>query len=88
MYQMVDGKYGSTVGSNSATSSFNGGTGSNISLPRIDDVKMRTDIVTRCIQDLWNVMQDKSAKEVFIPCAERIRAAVADLTAIFPEVMA
>lgn len=101
MYQMVDGgtnnnRYGTatasatTTGNNSATSSLNGGGGNGtdsiVSLPRSDEVKLRTEIVTRCIQELWNVMQDTSAKDVFVPCAERIRMAVNDLTAIFPVV--
>lgn len=88
MYQMIDGgnKYGNAGTATSSTSSLNGGDGSNTSLPRSDEVKLRTEIVTRCIQELWNVMQDMSAKEVFVPCAERVRAAVANLTAIFPVV--
>lgn len=81
MYQMIDPKYGphSVPPSN--------GDGSNMSLPRSDEVKYRTEIVTRRIQELWNVMQqDMTAKDAFVPCAERIRMAVADLTAIFPVV--
>lgn len=31
-------------------------------------------------------MQDPKRRETFIPCAERIRVAVAELTAIFPQV--
>lgn len=81
MYQMVDAaKY--AHGSNAPSN----GDGSATSLPRTDEVKYRTEIVTRRIQELWSVMQDKTAKEAFVPCAERIRVAVAELTAIFPVV--
>lgn len=31
-------------------------------------------------------MQDPKQREAFVPCAERIRVAVAELTAIFPQV--
>ena len=31
-------------------------------------------------------MQNPSHREAFVPCAERIRVAVAELTAIFPQV--
>lgn len=46
----------------------------------------RTEQVTRRIQELWLAMQDPSQREAFVPCAERIRVAVAELTAIFPQV--
>lgn len=83
MYQMVDPKFVPNLALPS------NGDGSNMSLPRSDEVKYRTEIVTRRIQELWNVMQqDMTAKDAFVPSAERIRMAVADLTAIFPVVSA
>lgn len=42
--------------------------------------------MTRRIQELWMAMQDSKQREAFVPCAERIRVAVAELTAIFPQV--
>ncbi|XP_063983780.1 ARF GTPase-activating protein GIT2 [Diachasmimorpha longicaudata] len=54
------------------------------SLPSCDEVTRRTEQVTRRIQELWMAMQDPGHREAFVPCAERIRVAVAELTAIFP----
>ena len=56
------------------------------SLPPSDEVTRRTEQVTRRIQELWHAMQDPAHREAFVPCAERIRVAVAELTAIFPQV--
>uniref|UniRef100_A0A0C9RS72 GIT2_0 protein n=1 Tax=Fopius arisanus TaxID=64838 RepID=A0A0C9RS72_9HYME len=56
------------------------------SLPSCDEVTRRTEQVTRRIQELWMAMQDPGHREAFVPCAERIRVAVAELTAIFPQV--
>lgn len=59
----------------------------NSSLPLSEEVKKRTDLVTRRIQELWSVMQEiPLMKDSFVPCAERIRVAVAELVAIFPNV--
>lgn len=55
-------------------------------LPPSEEVTRRTEQVTRRIQELWMAMQDPSQREAFVPCAERIRVAVAELTAIFPQV--
>ncbi|KAK2575459.1 hypothetical protein KPH14_011191 [Odynerus spinipes] len=55
------------------------------SLPPGEEVTRRTEQVTRRIQELWMAMQDPSQRESFVPCAERIRVAVAELTAIFPQ---
>ncbi|XP_072744882.1 ARF GTPase-activating protein GIT1-like [Anoplolepis gracilipes] len=55
------------------------------SLPPNEEVTRRTEQVTRRIQELWMAMQDPSQREAFVPCAERIRVAVAELTAIFPQ---
>lgn len=55
-------------------------------LPRSDEVKYRTESITRRIQELWSVMQEMTVKDAFVPCSERIRVAVADLVTIFPEV--
>ncbi|EFN66920.1 ARF GTPase-activating protein GIT1 [Camponotus floridanus] len=54
-------------------------------LPPNEEVNRRTEQVTRRIQELWMAMQDPSQREAFVPCAERIRVAVAELTAIFPQ---
>ncbi|XP_012060541.1 PREDICTED: ARF GTPase-activating protein GIT2 [Atta cephalotes] len=54
-------------------------------LPPSEEVTRRTEQVTRRIQELWMAMQDPSQREAFVPCAERIRVAVAELTAIFPQ---
>lgn len=48
-----------------------------------EEVKHRTDLVTRRLKELCIAMLDTSAKEAFVPCAERIRVAVDELTAIF-----
>lgn len=53
-------------------------------MPAPEDVKDRTDTVTKRIQELWAAMVD-NRRELFLPCAVRIRAAVGDLTAIFPQ---
>ncbi|KAG4075062.1 hypothetical protein HA402_008127 [Bradysia odoriphaga] len=53
-------------------------------LPLSEEVKHRTDLVTRRIQELWSAMQDVTLKDAFVPCSERIRVAVAELAAIFP----
>lgn len=62
------------------------GSASSASLPRSDDVKYRTEVVTRRIQELWSAMQEMSTESAFVPCAERVRVAVAELVAIFPVV--
>ncbi|XP_033212377.1 ARF GTPase-activating protein GIT1 isoform X3 [Belonocnema kinseyi] len=55
------------------------------SRPPREEVTRRTGQVTKRIQELWNAMQDPSHREAFVPCAERIRVAVAELAAIFPQ---
>ncbi|XP_059619975.1 ARF GTPase-activating protein Git isoform X1 [Phlebotomus argentipes] len=52
--------------------------------PTSDEVICRTDAITRRIQDLVGAMQDLTKKNAFVPCAERIHAAVTDLVVIFP----
>lgn len=54
--------------------------------PTSDEVICRTDAITRRIQDLVGAMQDLTKKNAFVPCAERIHAAVTDLVVIFPTV--
>lgn len=84
MYQMIDGQIQQSDGERTidyASVSTNGST-----LPHSDEVKHRTEIVTRRIQELWSVMQEMTANDVFVPGAERIRIAVSELTAIFPTV--
>lgn len=56
-------------------------------LPLFDEVKKRTDLVARRIKELFASMQDLSKTDAFVPCAERIRVAVAELIAIFPSTM-
>lgn len=55
-------------------------------LPHSEHVKHQTEIVTRRIQELWQVMQEHSSKDEFVPGAERIRIAVVELTSLFPTV--
>lgn len=60
----------------------------NAVLPPREEVDRRTEQVTKRIQELARAMQDPSHREAFVPCAERIRTAVVELTAIFPQVFA
>lgn len=83
---------GSASMNTSAGSDLNtsGGTsvgGSQVQLPLFDEVKKRTDLVARRIKELFASMQDLSKTDAFVPCAERIRVAVAELIAIFPATM-
>lgn len=83
MYQMIDGHpLNERNKSDEARSSVNGTALPNI-LPRTEDVKYHTEIVTRRIQELWSVMQERTSAAVFIPGAEKVALAVADLTALF-----
>lgn len=75
MYQMID-----------AQTAPNATTNGHSTLPRSEDVKHQTEIVTRRIQELWQVMQEHSSKDAFVPGAERIRVAVIELTSLFPTV--
>lgn len=59
----------------------------NMNLPHFEEVKKRTDLVARRIKELFAAMQDLSSTDSFVPCAERIRVAVAELVAIFPPTM-
>ncbi|GFG32134.1 hypothetical protein Cfor_06897 [Coptotermes formosanus] len=54
-------------------------------LPPAEEVVRLTDQVTKRIQELWASMQDLEGRDTFVPCAEKIRAAVAELSAIFPQ---
>ncbi|XP_034252632.1 ARF GTPase-activating protein GIT2 [Thrips palmi] len=60
-----------------------------VPMPLPEEVMRRTDQVTKRIQELWVSMQEQSSpvlnRDTFVPCAERIRVAVAELTAIFPK---
>lgn len=60
------------------------GSSTNSSMPLVEEVTKRTEIVTRRIQELWTAMQDLTLKDKFVPCSERIRIGVSDLIAIFP----
>lgn len=73
---------------NSAGSDLNtSGSGSQPQLPMFDEVKKRTDLVARRIKELFAAMQDLTKTDAFVPCAERIRLAVAELIVIFPPTM-
>lgn len=78
MYQIIDGMKPPISTSNDDTSLETS--------PRAEIVKYLTDSVTRRIQELWTAMQDMTSNNAYIPCAERIKEAVADLTAVFPAV--
>lgn len=89
MYQMNDeqaqkSKTDETGGKHTSASTTTNGNGP---LPHSDDVKHRTEIVTRRIQELWSVMQEMTSNDVFVPGAERIRTAVTELTSLFPAVI-
>lgn len=56
------------------------------SLPSSEEATKRTEQVTKRIQELWMAMQPPAQREAFVPCAERIRVAVAEFAAIFPPV--
>lgn len=71
----------------SVGSSSSGSSNSNQSLPLVEEVTKRTEVVTRRIQELWLAMQDLAKKDSFVPCSERIRVGVAELIAIFPHSM-
>lgn len=79
MYQIIDG----LVLPNRATTNDSN---SVKTLPRTEVVKYLTDSVTRRIQELWTAMQEMTSNDAYIPCAERIRVAVIDLTTMFPAV--
>ena len=53
--------------------------------PRYEDVIRRTEQVAKRIKELWTAMLEGDVR-TFVPCAERIRVAVAELIAIFPQV--
>lgn len=50
------------------------------------EVKTKTDLVTRRIQELWNAMKEPTVNDQFNTCADNIRSAVNELVALFPEV--
>ncbi|XP_069702945.1 ARF GTPase-activating protein GIT2 isoform X2 [Periplaneta americana] len=68
-------------------SSPDGLTGANSALPPSEEVVRRTDQVTKRIQELWASMQVLETRDAFVPCAERIKVAVAELIAIFPQIV-
>ncbi|XP_052872850.1 ARF GTPase-activating protein Git [Anopheles cruzii] len=53
-------------------------------LPSFDEVQRRTDLVVRRIKELFAAMKDRTQREAFVPCAERIQLAVVDLMSLFP----
>nr|CAD7402465.1 unnamed protein product [Timema poppensis] len=55
------------------------------SSPVPEEVVRRTDQVTKRIQELWASMQEPNRRDAFVPCAEKIKEAVTELTAIFPQ---
>lgn len=54
--------------------------------PFSEEVKHRTDLVTKRLKEICQALQDVTDKGAFVPCAERLRIAVAELIAIFPMV--
>lgn len=52
--------------------------------PRSEEVIRRTEPVAKRIKELWTAMLEGDSR-TFVPCAERIRVAVAELIAIFPQ---
>lgn len=54
-------------------------------MPLPEEVIRRTNQVTKRIQELWSAVRPPESNFVYVPCAERIRVAVAELTAIFPQ---
>lgn len=88
MYQMVDGQLQPNERNKpeDIRAPVNGTLPPNI-LPRSEDVKYRTEIVTRRIQELWSVMQEMNSSDVFVPGAEKVAVAVAELTALFSMVI-
>ncbi len=69
------------------SNSSSSGSGIQTTMPSIDEVKKRTDQITRRIQELVQAMQDISNNnDEFVPCGERIRIAVVSVIAIFPQV--
>lgn len=55
-------------------------------LPLSEDVVRHTDHVTKCMQEFWTHIRSSEACKAFVPGAEKIRTAVVELTAIFPQV--
>lgn len=86
LYSMTPAGAQVTSNSGSAGSELNMSSSSS-NLPHFEDVKKRTDLVARRIKELFAAMQDLSSTDSFVPCAERIRVAVAELVAIFPPTM-
>lgn len=88
MYQMNDeqAQKSTTNDSGGGDHNLSCTTNGNGSLPHSEDVKHRTEIVTRRIQELWSMMQEMTSNDVFVPGAERIRVAVTELTSLFPTV--
>ncbi|XP_046395517.1 ARF GTPase-activating protein GIT2 isoform X2 [Ischnura elegans] len=56
----------------------------NGSMPPAEEVRRKTDHITKRIQELWSSMQEER-QEAFVPCADGVRNAVAELSAIFPK---
>lgn len=63
------------------------GSSTTSSMPLVEEVTKRTEVVTRRIQELWLAMQDLALKDKFVPCSERIRIGVSDLIAVFPHTL-
>jgi G protein-coupled receptor kinase-interacting protein 1 C term. len=55
-------------------------------MPQSEEVVRRTDQVTKRIQELAAHMRSSDKCHSFVPHAERIRIAVSELSAIFPQV--
>lgn len=87
LYSMTPAAAAAASSGNSGSAGSELNIGSSTNLPHFEDVKKRTDLVARRIKELFAAMQDLSTTDSFVPCAERIRVAVAELVAIFPPTM-
>ncbi|KAG8233086.1 hypothetical protein J437_LFUL013086 [Ladona fulva] len=61
-----------------------GCTGNNGTMPTAEEVRKKTEHVTKRIQELWSSMQEER-QEAFVPCADGVKNAVTELTSIFPK---
>lgn len=61
------------------------GVNSNGGQQLVEEINKRTNQVTRRIQELWACIQNSEYKTDAVPCAERIRVAVAELTAVITQ---
>lgn len=58
-----------------------------INSPELEEVFRKADQVTKRLQELSKTLRSIEYYRGFTPCVENIRSAVADLSAIFPQVL-